>query len=161
MVNHPNRAPVSHDDMVQNHTNFYPAQRAFKPKALRIQGQVRIAGGINVVPLWICVEWDSARVLVGYHWQPAVDGTAVKLGTEEWFKAGPRVTAQLGTHTERRMTCMEPVDVILQDHDFILKITRECQAILDAGPITEAVKQQIREKFIEDNSLNTADSEPS
>lgn len=147
MVNHPNRKPVSHSDMVENHTGFYPITRSFKPKALCSQGQARIAGGLNVVSLWICVEWDSHRVLVGYHWQPAIDGKAVKAGLESWFRVEPLVTDALGSEAQRRFERGESVDVVQQDHDFILKLARACQEILDSGPVDESTKQAVRERL--------------
>lgn len=146
MVNHPNRKrkPISHRDMVENHMDFYPVTLSFEPKALRLQALIH---SCRLVDLWICVEWDSKRVLMGYHWQPAIGGSRDRAGLESWFQLWGVVTEALGLREERECTYADPVDVCQQNHDFILKLARTCQEILDSGPVDESIKQAVRERL--------------
>jgi hypothetical protein len=157
MANHPNRKPVSHEQMVENHTDFYPANRSFQNKALRGTGVVRIVGSPNATRLWICVEWDTETVLLGYHWQPPLSGARARARLESWFSCSDLVIANLGSHTEREMTNINPVDVIQQDHDFILKTARECQKVLDDDCLDSTSKVHAVEQIlkIETNSTTS------
>lgn len=157
MANHPNRKPVSHDDMIENHTSFYPATRSFQSNALRQHGQVIIAGSINVVPLWVCVEWDAKKVLLGYHWQPPIGGARDNAGYESWFRADWLIVQELGTRSQREeynYMREQPLDLTQQDHDFILKLARECQETLDADDLDSDSKERtIRQRIsIESNA---------
>jgi hypothetical protein len=66
MVNHPNRTPASYRDMMDKRGVFFSVERSFKSGALRNRGYIVEVGQDKWVPLFICVEWDSDGVFVGY-----------------------------------------------------------------------------------------------
>ena len=76
---------ITYDEMIENHMSFYPVSRTFAADAVQSMGAVWIAGADQRVPLYIVVEWDTARVLVGYS-RTHGDGNRRSIkGLEEWF----------------------------------------------------------------------------
>lgn len=156
MVNHLNRKPVSYQTLVENHTSFFAVTRSFQKDALRVIGQVMVVGNYQKVPLWICVEWDSKAVLVGYHWQGGNGHTRAQLGLEEWFLADHLVDTKLGDRNLRLNYCHSEEDfeqLPLKDHETIFEVITMCQAALDnVEQVSASLKDEIR------HALSTGDT---
>lgn len=159
MVNHPNRKPASYQTLIENHTSLFLATRSFQKDALRVTGQVMVVGNPQWVPLWICVEWDSKTVLVGYHWEGGNGCSRAQIGREEWFRAAHLVDTKLGDRnfrlsyypSQEGITISE--EVRLKDHETIVEVTTMCQAALDsAEQVSASLKDEIR------HALSTGDT---
>ncbi|WP_342616742.1 hypothetical protein [Rhodoferax sp. GW822-FHT02A01] len=135
---------VSYEDMVDSHTSLYSMKNTFANGALRTYGNVQIVGSINIAPLWICVEWDTKAVWVGYHWQPPLDACRIRAGMEEWFKGIVLVNRVLGTRDYRQHVLQQSRNFVDQEHQTILRRLQECQSLLDVHGAGEAAKANVR-----------------
>lgn len=151
MVNHPIRMPISHQTLLEKHCSMFRAACSFQQDALRVVGLVTVVGSPQRVPLWICVEWDSKTILVGYHWQGGNGYLRPQLGLEQWFRAAGLVDAKLGDRDLRlnyfpSQDCVSiHEEVRIQDHNTIVDVTAKCQAALDSvETVTASLKDAIR-----------------
>lgn len=145
---------VSYQTMVENHTSFYEVTKQFAPGAIERRGIVRIAGGDQYVPLWVCVEWDACRILLGYHWSAGNGMSRPQLGLEEWFL--PReildpilgIDADISREDFLRKYDMRHQELARREQSLILETTRFAQSLLDEasedGGVGDDIKERVR-----------------
>jgi len=124
--------------MVDEHCTFFPVTRSFVPASLRAKGDVLIAGKYEPVPLWLVIEWDSRKVLVGYHWEGQEGyrtGHRGMAGLEYWRNVRAMLTPQV---------CEGNSLSVGQEHQIILDKARLAQQMLDEeDEVTEETKTAI------------------
>jgi hypothetical protein len=139
MINHANRAPVSYRDMMDKRGVFFSVGRSFKPGALRNCGYMTELGQDKWVPLFICVEWDSDGVFIGYS-QPGVY-LRQQRDLETWFDVRVLLDAMFADRVYEHHDNREWFRA--EDHDAILKVTRFVQSYLDS--VRDADTPEIRQ----------------
>jgi hypothetical protein len=127
---------VTHKLMTENHCGYFSANRSFKTDALRPSGWVQVAGSPSKADLYVCVEWDSKSVWVGYHWQGGYSYRE-EAGLESLFMADWIINAKMSEYDQRY------ADNFIH-HDVIYRAIIKCQTLLDdVSKVTAQIKEQV------------------
>jgi hypothetical protein len=119
---------VSYADMVAHRAGFFSVERSFKRDALRTHGFIMQVGEWVPVPLFICVEWDSDQVWLGYCRPGFYERQQRDL--ETWFDASLLIHSMFPNHAEDHFS-YSAGEIRLKYHETILKVARFVHARLD------------------------------
>lgn len=141
----PKQKIVTHKLITENHCGYFSANRVFKTDTLRPSGWVQVAGSPSKADLYVCVEWDSKSVWVGYHWQGGYSHRE-EAGLENIFMADWIINAKLSEYDQRY------ADNFIH-HDVIYRAISKCQTLLnEVATVTTQVKEHVTKILIESDN---------